>query len=166
MYYNCKIRAWPWQSRTLEMFHFLGILPDALKTGGPVPTMRSYKLPGGTEVLRTWGMVEEKQATPDRPYVSIRYEVSAALTDVPFTVQTDLMMSQYLTEGIFRDHLAKYGVKVELRTEPESVEQDESGVNVTLKKIDEAGNESLESIKVGYIIGADGARGKTAPNSE
>ena len=88
------------------------------------------------------------------------------MTDVPFTVQTDLMMSQYLTEGIFRDHLAKYGVRVELRTEPELVEQDESGVNVTLKKVDEAGNESLESIKVGYIIGADGARGKAAPNSE
>ena len=69
-------------------------------------------------------------------------------------------MSQYLNEGIFRDHLVKYGVKIELGTEPESVEQDIDGVNVTLKKIDETGNETLERIRARYIIGADGARGK------
>ena len=66
-------------------------------------------------------------------------------------------MSQYLNEGIFREHLAKLGVQVELSTEPASIEQDEIGVSVSLKH---AGSEEIETVRCAYVIGADGARGQ------
>ena len=65
-------------------------------------------------------------------------------------------MSQYLNEGIFREHLAKLGVQVELSTEPVSIEQDETGVRVSLKHV---GSDKIETVRCAYIIGADGARG-------
>ena len=69
-------------------------------------------------------------------------------------------MSQYITEDIFRAHLAKRGVRVELGTEPTYLEQDTDGVNVTVKKVDISnGTETTESIRAAYAIGADGARG-------
>ena len=71
------------------------------------------------------------------------------------------MMSQYLTEGILRKHLATFGVRVELSTEPSSIEQDASGVSVTLKKTDDKGGETYETIRAGYVFGADGARGES-----
>ena len=66
-------------------------------------------------------------------------------------------MSQYLNEGIFREHLAKLGVQVELSTEPVSIEQDETGVRVSLKHV---GSDKIETVRCAYIIGADGARGQ------
>ena len=72
-------------------------------------------------------------------------------------------MSQYITEDIFRDHLAKRGVQVELGTEPTSLEQDSDGVNVTVKKVDISnGTETAEVIRAAYVIGADGARGRVS----
>ena len=65
-------------------------------------------------------------------------------------------MNQYRTEEIFRDHLAKYGVHVELSTEAVSLEQDEAGVSVTLKHTD---TNNIEAVRVAYVIGCDGARG-------
>ncbi|KAI0765037.1 FAD binding domain-containing protein [Fomes fomentarius] len=130
------------QPRTSEIFRFLGILQDARRLGGPILPTRAYKLPGGTEVLRTWQMGEDLQITPERP-------------------QDLLIISQYLTEGIFRDHLAKHGVHVELATEPVALEQDADGVTVTLKKVDANGEEKTEDARFSYVIGADGARGFT-----
>ena len=65
-------------------------------------------------------------------------------------------MSQYITEGIFRDHLAKSDVHVELSTEAVSLEQDEAGVSMTLKHTD---TNKIETVRVAYVIGCDGARG-------
>ena len=64
-------------------------------------------------------------------------------------------MSQYLTEKVLRDHLATYGVHVELGMEPVSLVQDSEGVTVTLKKAD--GGE--EVVRAAYVVGADGAKG-------
>ena len=72
-------------------------------------------------------------------------------------------MSQYLTEGIFRDHLAKRGVHVELSTEPVSIEQDADGVTVTVKKVAPDGSETTETIRAAYVVGADGARSGSIP---
>ena len=58
------------QPRTIEVFRFLGILDDARRHARKRVQMQSYKLPGGTEPLRTWWMYEEFQRTPDRPEVS------------------------------------------------------------------------------------------------
>ena len=55
------------------------------------------------------------------------------------------MLSQYVTEGIFREHLARYGVRVELDTEAVSLEQDDTGVSVTLKHAD---SEKVETARV------------------
>ena len=68
-------------------------------------------------------------------------------------------MSQYLTEDVLRDHLAKFGVHVELSTELVSLEQDNKGVTVALKKTGADGSETMESVRAAYVIGADGARG-------
>ena len=68
------------------------------------------------------------------------------------------MLSQYYTEGIFREQLAKYGIHVELSTEVVSLEQDEEGVMVILRG-KKNGIEGTETIRAAYVIGADGARG-------
>ncbi len=73
-----------------------------------------------------------------------------------------LAVSQYHTEAVLRHELAKFGVHVELRTEPVSMEQDADGVTVTIKKTDEVGGETTEKIRVPYVVGSDGARGKSA----
>ena len=69
------------------------------------------------------------------------------------------MLSQYVTEGIFREHLAQYGVHVELDTEAVALEQNDGGVSVTLKHAD---SEKVETARFAYVVGADGARGQSA----
>ena len=58
------------QPRTAEIFRFLGILDDARKFHRDLPPFQSYKLPGGTEILKRWLLVEKFELTPDRPCVS------------------------------------------------------------------------------------------------
>ncbi|TBU28541.1 FAD binding domain-containing protein [Dichomitus squalens] len=128
--------------RSVEVFHFLGVLNDARKFHRDMPPFQSYKLPGGTEVLKTWHLFDKFESSPDRPWNA-------------------MMISQYYTEGVFRDHLAKHGIHVELRTEPVSMEQDDEGVSVTLKRVDGDGKEQTESVRAAYVVGADGARGIT-----
>lgn len=59
------------QPRSQELYEFLGIMDELRPIGRPTPQMRLYKLPGGTEILRTWDMVEKLESTPMEPYVSI-----------------------------------------------------------------------------------------------
>ena len=73
------------------------------------------------------------------------------------THQGIIAVSQYLTERIFREHLAKFGVQVELGTESVSIKQDGTGVNLSLKH---AGSDEVETVRCAYVIGADGARGQ------
>ncbi|RDX54609.1 monooxygenase [Lentinus brumalis] len=125
--------------RTMEFYRFLGVAQDAKSLGRPLPPVQMYKLPGGTEVVANWKLFEDMHLTPDRP-------------------EETTTVSQYINEGIFRDHLSKYGVHVELGTEPASIEQDASGVTVSLKH---AGVDEAETARFVYVIGADGARGFT-----
>lgn len=69
------------------------------------------------------------------------------------------MIGQFVLEGIFRDHLAKHGVQVELATELMSFEQDAEGVTAVLKRTASTAHESTETFRASYIIGADGAKG-------
>ena len=66
-----------------------------------------------------------------------------------------------MTEKVLRDHLATYGVHVELGMEPVSLVQDLEGVTVTLKKAD--GGE--EVVRAAYVVGADGAKGASSATS-
>ena len=70
-----------------------------------------------------------------------------------------MIVGQYYTEGVLREHLARHNIHIELCTEPVSIRQDEEGVTATLKKADGDGIEQTETIRVAYVIGADGARG-------
>ncbi|KAI0360777.1 monooxygenase [Trametes cingulata] len=132
-------------SRSLEVYHFLGVLEDIRRISMPLLPMRSYKLPGGTEPVKTWVMFEPVDPTPDRPITS----------------ESGVAIAQFLLEGIFRDHLAKYGVHPELATELVALEQDAEGVTATLKKHAGTPNETMETVRAAYLIGADGARGPT-----
>ena len=58
------------QPRSVELFRSLGVLSDMQQFARGLPPMRSYKLPGGTEPIRTWNLVEIAETTPDRPHVS------------------------------------------------------------------------------------------------
>lgn len=58
-----------WQPRSLEVHHFLGTLPDIKAAGIAVPPRRIYRLPGGTEVIKTFHMVAPMDPTPSIPYV-------------------------------------------------------------------------------------------------
>ncbi|RDX51467.1 hypothetical protein OH76DRAFT_1346666 [Lentinus brumalis] len=130
--------------RTIEIFRFLGVAQDARRLGLPLMPMQLYKLPGGTEPLGSWKLMDDVTISPDRPEVDHKNPL--------------LVLSQYLTEGIFRDHLLKYGVQVELGTEPVSIAQDETGVSVSLRHV---GVQEVETVRYAYVIGADGARGFT-----
>ncbi|KAI0698051.1 FAD binding domain-containing protein [Cerioporus squamosus] len=123
--------------RTLEIFRFLGVAQDARRLGSPFMPMQRYKLPGGTEPVAKWKILDDVPISPDRP-------------------EDSLAISQYVTEGILRDHLSKYGVRVQLGTEPVSIEQDATGVSVSLRH---AGVEEVETVRCAYVIGSDGARG-------
>ncbi|RPD65609.1 hypothetical protein L226DRAFT_530852 [Lentinus tigrinus ALCF2SS1-7] len=125
--------------RTLEFYRFLGVAADARRFGGPLMPMQLTKLPGGIKPVAKWKLFEDIELTPDRP-------------------EDMLFLSQYLNEGIFRDHLSKYGIHVELGTEPVAIEQDVTGVTVSLKH---AGVDEVEKARFSYVIGADGARGST-----
>ncbi|KAI0752573.1 FAD binding domain-containing protein [Daedaleopsis nitida] len=130
------------QPRTLEIFSFLGILEDIRRHGRPLAPMRAYKLPGGTEIMATWEMLGKISTSPDRP-------------------EDITTVSQYLTEQVFRDHLSKHDIRVEMGTEPTAIEQDADGVTVTVKTISADGAEKVEKIRAAFVIGADGARGFT-----
>ncbi|TFK91537.1 hypothetical protein K466DRAFT_541543 [Polyporus arcularius HHB13444] len=132
--------------RTLEIFRFLGVAQDARRLGLPLMPVQLYKLPGGTEPLGSWKLMDDVTISPDRPEVDHKKPTDS------------LVLSQYLTEGIFRDHLLKYGVQVELGTEPVSMAQDETGVSVSLRHV---GVQEVETVRYAYVIGADGARGFT-----
>ena len=41
--------------------------------------MRSYKLPGGTEIDRQWTLFQPPAPTPDRPYVRTVLQASSLL---------------------------------------------------------------------------------------
>lgn len=58
------------QPRTVEFFRFLGISEDAKRLGGPLLPVQVYKLPGGTEPVGSWMLLEKLPSSPDRPEVS------------------------------------------------------------------------------------------------
>lgn len=70
-----------------------------------------------------------------------------------------MLLGQHHAEEIFRSHIKKYGVSVELSTELVSLDQDADGVIAHVVRRDEDGNEVKETIRTPFLIGADGAKG-------
>ena len=99
------------QPRTMEVFEDLGVLDAVLAQGAaPVPT-RVYV---GGQLVGERLMAELVEPSPTTPY------------------PTAWFLGQSQTEGILRDRLAEFGVRVELATALTGFEQDETGVTATL----------------------------------
>ncbi len=117
------------QPRTLEVFEDIGVLDAVLAAGmAPVP-MRVYV--GGRQVDERM-MFDLVEPTPSKPYPS------------------GWFLGQSQTEGILRDRLAEFGVRVELATALTGFEQDADGVTATLS--------TGETVRAEYLIGADGGK--------
>ncbi|EPT00355.1 hypothetical protein FOMPIDRAFT_1023761 [Fomitopsis schrenkii] len=127
------------QPRTLEVFHFLGVLPELRAKGGPLKPVVFYKLPGGTEVMQTTHLSVPEEDTPTKPFNNT-YQVA-----------------QYHTEAILGAHLEKYGCSVEFGTELVGLEQFEDRVEATIKKT-VGDKEEIETQSFRWLVGADGGK--------
>jgi 2-polyprenyl-6-methoxyphenol hydroxylase-like FAD-dependent oxidoreductase len=117
------------QPRTLEVFEDLGVLDAVLAAGAaPVP----MKIHLGGDVVGERMMFDLVEPTPSKPY------------------PTGWFLSQSHTEGILRDRLAEFGVRVELNTALTGFEQDADGVTATLS--------TGETVRAAYLVGADGGK--------
>ncbi|KAF8981104.1 FAD binding domain-containing protein [Cyathus striatus] len=133
------------QPRTLELFQLLGILEDVQNSFTPIPTMRAYKFPGGTVLVRTWDLYEKSDVQwPDRPFGN------------------GVCLSQHYLEEVLRSHLAKHGVQVELGLGLVGVEQTKDSVIASIAP-HKGSHVSGDAVKVAtkYMLGADGARGNS-----
>ncbi|KAH7877009.1 FAD binding domain-containing protein [Lentinula edodes] len=127
------------QPRTLEMHHFLGTLPDFLSVAQSMPPCTIYKIPGGTEILKTFELNPHEEPKPDTPYIN------------------PMVLGQYRQQSILHRHLKKYGCEVEFHTELRSFEQSDDHVLANIMKKSPDGAEIPEEIKIPYLVGADGA---------
>ncbi|KAJ8518264.1 hypothetical protein ONZ45_g4623 [Pleurotus djamor] len=143
--YHVGSRGFGVQPRTLELFETLGVCDDVQKIATPIPTMRAYKLPGGTVPVKTWDLYEKGEIWPDRPFAN------------------GTCVSQDLLENVLRQHLAKHRVSVELSRGLIAINQTEDAVEATIATFKD-GNQTdqVEKITVKYLIGSDGAKGCAA----
>ncbi|MFB7716336.1 FAD-dependent monooxygenase [Nocardia sp. NPDC056100] len=120
------------QPRTLEVFDDLGVLDAVLAAGMPQPLMRVHM---GGEFVMARRMTPIREATPDVPHPN------------PW------VLGQSDTEGLLRDRLAEFGVRVELGTGVVDFAADAGGVTVTL-----AHDGVTETVRADYLVGADGGK--------
>ncbi|EPQ50424.1 FAD/NAD P-binding domain-containing protein [Gloeophyllum trabeum ATCC 11539] len=129
------------QPRTLEVFAFLGFIREVLDVATPPLRMAIHG------------------ARLDDPINMIDWaEIAEAAPDIPYSKPAPI--SQGILECILRKHLSLLGVEVETGTELISVEQCKhtalAHVHVTRDE-----NVVAKSITCRYLIGADGAKGRT-----
>jgi 2-polyprenyl-6-methoxyphenol hydroxylase-like FAD-dependent oxidoreductase len=120
------------QPRSQEIFEDLGILDRLVAAGGLYPPQREYRADGS---YAESNFLELGDPTPAEPY------------------QIPLMVPQFLTEAVMRERLAELGHQPEFGTELVGFEQDETGVTAGI-----SGKRGAESIRVRYLLGADGGR--------
>ncbi|KAK7021336.1 hypothetical protein VNI00_017438 [Paramarasmius palmivorus] len=124
------------QPRTLEHYHFLGILPAILAQGGRAGTFQLHTAPEGDAPIKMFDMHEMLEATPDRPFIN------------------PVVLGQQPHEAILRDVLQlEYNTQIELGVELLSLSQDSSKVTVKLSK----STGEIEEAEYDYVVGADGA---------
>ncbi|TFY64717.1 hypothetical protein EVJ58_g2424, partial [Rhodofomes roseus] len=126
--------------RTLELFHFLGVIDDVLAKALFIQPRREYKLPGGTEVLKTLTLVTIEEPTPSTPHINGR------------------LLGQYNTEAILRSHIERLGGTVEYGTELRGFAQHPDRVEAVLATKDGEA-EKTETVVARWLVGSDGARG-------
>lgn len=120
------------QPRTQEIFEDLGIIDRIVAVGGLYPPQREYRADGSI----TESEVFEHQApTAAEPY------------------QIPLMVPQFLTEAVMRERLLELGHRVDYGCELTGFTQDGDGLTARLTR-----NGVEETIRVRYLVGADGGR--------
>jgi len=120
------------QPRTQEIFEDLRIIDRVVAAGGLYPPQREYRDDGG---FIESAVAEKIDPTPAEPY------------------HMALMIPQFLTEGVMRERLLELGQRVEFGRELVGLEQDQDGVTARL-----SGEAGEETIRVRYLVGADGGR--------
>ncbi|KAJ6477140.1 monooxygenase [Mycena vitilis] len=126
------------QPRTLELYDILGILPDILKVGGPIPLRAVYE-PGEIKASAMTKVVERVDPTPDTPYPNAHN------------------INQDLHEEILRAHLHTVGCAVELGSELRSFEQFSDHIVAHIVKTDANGTQIGERTWFDWLVGTDGA---------
>jgi 2,4-dichlorophenol 6-monooxygenase len=146
--WTCRTpRAHITNQRTMEVLRDLGIEQEAISKGAPQELMGNNvfcESLAGEELgrLYSWGnhpnrMADYTLASPSK------------ICDIP----------QDLMEPLLVSHAAKRGTKVRFDTEYKSLEQDDTGVTVTV--YDHVAKENYQ-IRAKYVVGADGGRSKVA----
>ncbi|KAJ4474895.1 monooxygenase [Lentinula aciculospora] len=150
------------QPRTLELYKFLGLLPDIIERSATSPrNLKYYTAPDNGKPPRLAPMVQLMDDTPDRPMVST-FMISHLIMPLVFydsNFQMNArMLGQNRHEKVLREHiLAYHGVHVEFGTELRSFEQTSDHVLArVVKTVDSKAVE--ENVTVNWLVGADGAR--------
>ncbi|KAF9474986.1 hypothetical protein BDN70DRAFT_884267 [Pholiota conissans] len=129
--------------RSLEVFRFLGLLPQVSSSMIDVPLIRMYKMPEGVEIVNEIAMAPHLEPTPSVPNINLQ------------------LLGQDHMDKIFRAELEKSGCEVELGVELQHLEQSDDHVKVSLLKhsLDGSTESIKEEVSYEWVVGADGAKG-------
>ncbi|KAF8185711.1 FAD binding domain-containing protein [Pholiota molesta] len=131
--------------RSLEVFSFLGLLPQVTSRSTDIPMLRMYKMPEGHEILSEFRMAPMLDPTPSTPYINPQ------------------VLGQDNLDKILRAELSKTGCEVELGVELHHLEQFDDHVKVSLLKHNLDGTKGVDPLKeeasYDWVIGSDGAKG-------
>ncbi|KAJ6481836.1 FAD binding domain-containing protein [Mycena sanguinolenta] len=127
------------QARTLELYDTLGVLPNLMKVGAPVPPMAKY-VRGEIQPVATLTLSPHIEPTPDTPHPNGH------------------SISQEVHEEILRAYLQDlYSCSVELGSQLLSFEQFPDSVVARIAKTDVNGNQVEENTRFDWLVGTDGA---------
>ncbi|KAL4266482.1 Rifampicin monooxygenase-like protein [Pleurotus pulmonarius] len=126
------------QPRTLEMHHFLGVLPDILEIASPAPLMRAY--PVGTPI-------------PSKTFDILRKNVDPS---DPFPITKMMVLGSDRQSEILTSHLRKHEVTIDYGVKLSSFEQFTDHVTAKMLRLKD-GAEEIEIADFAYVVGADGA---------
>ncbi|KAF8185933.1 FAD binding domain-containing protein [Mycena galopus ATCC 62051] len=126
------------QPRTLELYDILGVLPNIMKAGEPIPPMAKYER-GQIKPSEIVKIAENVEPTPDTPHPN------------PHNIPQDVH------EEILRDYLQRLSCSVELGSQLVRFEQFPDSVVAHIVKSDANGTQVEESTSFNWLIGTDGA---------
>ncbi|KAI0042339.1 hypothetical protein FA95DRAFT_586450 [Auriscalpium vulgare] len=128
------IRGTAIQPRMQEILESLGMLDDVRAISTPPSLMGVHSV--GKEITEAVAWADEADASPGTPH--------------PTLIST----SQAGLEGVLRQHLERFGTKIEMGVELVDLKQDNNKVAVQLKSMDVD-----TTAEFSYVVGADGAKG-------
>ena len=118
-------------------------------------------MPEGREVEQVINISPRTAPTPDVPFVSSALSIYVPMQRLISDLRPQrnpILIGQNYNEAILREHLAKYGTHVELGVPLVGFTQDSDGVTAELVHLGTNDQETQETIRVQYLVGAEGAR--------